>query len=321
MKFRDRVVVNSSGEISGNYPLGFTKKKTEWSGDTWPKSHADLKDGAVVTDWAYTTSQGYNSEIAFVSIENQVADRADLNLVIDGNIYVDDGRRRVYAEGDKIDVDSFTSIKLETPDQLVQGVGRVVTKSCTFYTNDEVVLEKGFGNIEKVSIPANTQGLIAIDGEKKLSIIYTVANTNFNNYESIKHCFYNYGDATWKNSLISFIDKPVYSASNGDVLFPIKWEGSTYYPRSVEGGIYYFSCNNNKVNFGLVYYDGANDVSAVAPLYALPPSGGVPVLTAEYLLYIHTNSSGLPYIYLYKKESSNSNYEVDRVTKINYRKM
>ncbi len=320
LKFINRTVVNKDGEIFGDYPLGFTKRRTKWSGDTWPKSHADLKDGTIVTDWAYTTSQGYNSEIAFVSMENQTADRADLNLVIDGNIYVDDGERKVLAEGDTLDVNSFTSIKLENSEQLVQKIGIIVTKSCTFYTDNEVVLEKGLGNIERVSIPANAQGLITTDKDKKLTITYTISDATFDNYETIKHCYYDQSDVTWKNSLITFIGKPIYSAINGEILQPIKRKDSIYYPKSVSGGIYYFSCNDNKVNFGLVYYDGTNDVSAVAPLYTFPSSGGAPVLNAEYLLYIH-NNNGIPYIYLYKKDANDSSYSVASGTIINYRKM
>ena len=103
LQFRDKTVVNGHGEIAGDYPLGFTKRVMEWPGVTWPKSHVDLTNGTVVTDWAFITDNDYKSEIAFVSIFSQKDDRADLNLVIDGNVYVDDGRRKVYAEGDVVD--------------------------------------------------------------------------------------------------------------------------------------------------------------------------------------------------------------------------
>lgn len=103
LQFRDKTVVNGDGEIAGDYPLGFTKRVMEWPGDIWAKSHVDLTNGTVVTDWAFITDNDYKSEIAFVSIFSQKDDRADLNLVIDGNVYVDDGKRKVYAEGDTVD--------------------------------------------------------------------------------------------------------------------------------------------------------------------------------------------------------------------------
>lgn len=103
LQFRDRTVVNGKGEIVGDYPLGFSARVMERPGDNWPMEHADLQGGTLVTDWVFTETNGYKSEVAFVSILDEKADRANLNLVIDGNIYVDEGKRRVYAEGDTVD--------------------------------------------------------------------------------------------------------------------------------------------------------------------------------------------------------------------------
>ena len=80
-------------------PTGFTM--TRLPAD-WAKAHNDLKDGTVITDWAKTTDNQYNAEIAFVVTENEQNQTADINLVIDGNIYVREGMKRVYAEGDNV---------------------------------------------------------------------------------------------------------------------------------------------------------------------------------------------------------------------------
>lgn len=100
LKFRNRTVVNGNGEIVGDYPLGFTKRQTSVLDDGWPKNHSDLVDGTVVTGWCY--GEGGNANIAFVKTYDSTAQTSDLNLVIDGNIYVEEGLRRVYAEGDKV---------------------------------------------------------------------------------------------------------------------------------------------------------------------------------------------------------------------------
>lgn len=83
-----------------NYPTGFSERRTSGWSDGWPKFHSDLKDGTIVTDWAFRTVSGYNSEIAFVSTEDEAAQGGNLNLVIDGDIYVKNGQKKVYAEGD-----------------------------------------------------------------------------------------------------------------------------------------------------------------------------------------------------------------------------
>lgn len=84
-----------------DYPTGFTKRLTSVLDDGWPKNHSDLTDGTIVTDWCYDV--GGNANIAFVKTYNSVAQTSDLNLVIDGDIYVREGLRRVYAEGDIVE--------------------------------------------------------------------------------------------------------------------------------------------------------------------------------------------------------------------------
>ena len=103
LQFRDKTVVNGNGEIVGDYPLGFTRRRISGWSDLWPKFHSDLKDGTIVTNWAFQTKSGYNSEIAFVSTEDAEAQGGNLNIVIDGDMYVKNGQKKVYAEGDVVD--------------------------------------------------------------------------------------------------------------------------------------------------------------------------------------------------------------------------
>ena len=103
LQFRDKTVVNGNGEIVGDYPLGFTRRQISGWSDLWPKFHSDLKDGTIVTNWAFQTKSGYNSEIAFVSTEDAEAQGGNLNIVIDGDMYVKNGQKKVYAEGDVVD--------------------------------------------------------------------------------------------------------------------------------------------------------------------------------------------------------------------------
>lgn len=84
-----------------DYPTGFTKRQTSVLDDGWPKNHPDLADGTVVTDWCYDV--GGNANIAFIKTYDSTAQTSDLNLVVDGNIYVEEGLRRVYAEGDIVE--------------------------------------------------------------------------------------------------------------------------------------------------------------------------------------------------------------------------
>lgn len=84
-----------------DYPTGFTKRQTSVLDDGWPKKHSDLVDGTIVTGWCY--GEGGNANIAFVKTYDSTAQTSDLNLVVDGNIYVEEGLRRVYAEGDIVE--------------------------------------------------------------------------------------------------------------------------------------------------------------------------------------------------------------------------
>ena len=177
LKFRNRTVVNGSDEIVGDYPLGFTKRVMEWPGDTWPKSHVDLTNGTVVTDWAFITDNGYKSEIAFVSIFNQKDDRADLNLVIDGNVYVDDGKRKVYAKGDVIDqaekannTETLNCVQLSNKNQLIDEKGSIKINGCVSFAVGGTDIE--LDNERK--IPAWSKGIIV--GSSDLAIIYTSNN-------------------------------------------------------------------------------------------------------------------------------------------------
>lgn len=171
LQFRDKTVVNGKGEIVGDYPLGFSARVMERPGDNWPMGHADLQGGTFVTDWSFTETNGYKSEVAFVSILDEKADRANLNLVIDGNIYVDDGKRRVYAQGDVIDADTLKYVQLSSKDQLIDEKGSIKINGCVSFAvgGTEVGLDdKGH------KIPFYAKGIIV--GSSDLSIIYTSNN-------------------------------------------------------------------------------------------------------------------------------------------------
>lgn len=176
LQFRDKTVVNGNGEIAGDYPLGFTKRVMEWPGDTWPKSHVDLTNGTIVTDWAFVTDNNYKSEIAFISIFKQKDDRADLNLVIDGNVYVDDGKRKVYAEGDVVDqaekannTETLNCVQLSNKNQLIDEKGSIKINGCVSFTVGETDIELD----NKRKIPAYSKGIIVGIETSDLAIIYT----------------------------------------------------------------------------------------------------------------------------------------------------
>lgn len=176
LQFRDKTVVNGNGEIAGDYPLGFTKRVMSWPGNTWPKSHVDLTNGTLVTDWAFVTDNDYKSEIAFVSIFDQKGDRADLNLVIDGNVYVDDGKRKVYAEGDVVDqakkannTETLNCVQLSNKNQLIDEKGYIKINGCVSFAVGETDIE--LDNERK--IPAYSKGIIVGIASSDLAIIYT----------------------------------------------------------------------------------------------------------------------------------------------------
>lgn len=175
LQFRDKTVVNGNGEIVGDYPLGFTKRQTSVSDDGWPKNHSDLVDGTVVTGWCY--GEGGNANIAFVKTYDSTAQTSDLNLVIDGNIYVEEGLRRVYAEGDKVgsavnadNAGKLNNITLTSVDQIInKDDGSIKIDGCVSF----VMFDTGVKLDSDHTIPANSKGIIVGTATSDLAIIYT----------------------------------------------------------------------------------------------------------------------------------------------------
>ena len=298
LQFRDKTVVNGNGEIAGDYPLGFTKRVMEWPGATWPKSHVDLTNGTVVTDWAFTTDNDYKSEIAFVSIFKQKDDRADLNLVIDGNVYVDDGKRKVYAEGDVVDqAKNLEPITITDSNQIVKGTTPVIKNSCTFKTNKEVVLESGFGDIEKVVIPAKSEGLIVSDGANVV--------VNYTNEDEYGACYFVSSKVTWVNVPYSATAPSTSFSHNFSVWVPgdrISKTG-TYQAHYYTQGMYF--------DYGVFYWEKGKRTTAIA----LDFNSNLKTAT-ESILYVSTDG----YITLWKKGENNTYTEIDRGM-VHYRKI
>lgn len=232
LQFRDRTVVNGKGEIVGDYPLGFSARVMEHPGDNWPMGHADLQGGTLVTDWGFTETNGYKSEVAFVSILDEKADRANLNLVIDGNIYVDEGKRRVYAEGDKVgsavnadNAGKLNTIVLTSVDDLINKNGSIKINGCVSFTtfDREVVLDSYH------TIPVYSKGIIVGVETSDLAIIY------ISNAES--GCLYY--DATGKQWHWGIPNK----ATNADKTSFTNTTFKSSYPKAIilkESGTYQF---------------------------------------------------------------------------------
>lgn len=290
LQFRDKTVVNGNGEIAGDYPLGFTKRVMEWPGDTWPKSHVDLTNGTLVTDWAFTTDNGYKSEIAFISILNQKDDRADLNLVIDGNVYVDDGKRKVYAEGDKVgsavnadNAGKLNNIALTSVDDLINENGSVKINGCVSFTmfEREVVLDSDH------IIPVYSKGIIVGTATSDLAIIYTS--------DGKSGClFYN---ATGKNWRWAFPEKAT-NADNATNAINTSFTNTPWksgLPQDIkltEFGTYQFIWD--RINLGLIYWDG--NIAVNGPLGVLY-EGTASSIEDGYTFFIRITSGGLVEIY------------------------
>lgn len=174
LQFRDKTVVNGNGEIAGDYPLGFTKRQTSVLDDGWPKNHSDLVDGTIVTGWCY--GEGGNANIAFVKTYDSTAQTSDLNLVVDGNIYVEEGLRRVYAEGDVVDqakkannTETLNCVQLSNKNQLIDEKGYIKINGCVSFAVGETDIE--LDNERK--IPAYSKGIIVGIASSDLAIIYT----------------------------------------------------------------------------------------------------------------------------------------------------
>lgn len=290
LQFRDKTVVNGNGEIAGDYPLGFTKRVMEWHGDTWPKSHVDLTNGTLVTDWAFVTDNDYKSEIAFVSIFKQKDDRADLNLVIDGNVYVDDGKRKVYAEGDKVgsavnadNAGKLNNIVLTSVDDLINENGSIKIDGCVSFVmfEREVVLDSDH------TIPANSKGIIVGTATSDLAIIYTAYGTS--------GClFYN---ATGKNWRWAFPEKAT-NADNATNAINTSFTNTPWksgLPQDIkltEFGTYQFIWDG--INLGLIYWDGNTAVNGtLGVLY----EGTASSIEDGYTFFIRITSGGLVEIY------------------------
>lgn len=298
LKFRNRTVVNGSGEIIGDYPLGFTKRQMSGWNDLWPKFHPDLKDGIIVTNWAFQTKGGYNSEIAFVSTENEDAQGGDLNLVIDGDMYVKNGQKKVYAEGDVVDqAKNLEPITITDSNQIVKGTTPVIKNSCTFKTNKEVVLESGFGDTEKVVIPAKSEGLIVSDGANVV--------VNYTNEDKYGACYFVSSKLTWVNVPYS-ATAPSTSFSHyfstwspGDKISKTGTYQAHYYTQ----GMYF--------DYGVFYWEIGKRTTAIA----LDFNSNLKTAT-ESILYVDTDG----YVALWKKGENNTYTEIDRSI-IYYRKI
>ena len=74
-------------------PTGFTSRFTGELAD-WPIVHKDLKESSIrVTDWRWTANNGSNADVAFVS--TTAGDSPQMNIVLDGSVYVNEGINKV----------------------------------------------------------------------------------------------------------------------------------------------------------------------------------------------------------------------------------
>lgn len=74
-------------------PTGFTSRFTGELVD-WPIAHKDLKESGIrVTDWRWTANNGSNADVAFVS--TTAGDSPQMNIVLDGSVYVNEGINKV----------------------------------------------------------------------------------------------------------------------------------------------------------------------------------------------------------------------------------
>ena len=74
-------------------PTGFTSRFTGTLVD-WPIVHRDLKiSGNCVADWRWTANNGSNADVAFVS--STTSDSPQMNIVLDGSVYVNEGINKV----------------------------------------------------------------------------------------------------------------------------------------------------------------------------------------------------------------------------------
>ena len=299
LQFRDRTVVNGNGEIVGDYPLGFTRRQISGWSDLWPKFHSDLKDGTIVTNWAFQTKSGYNSEIAFVSTEDAEAQGGNLNIVIDGDMYVKNGQKKVYAEGDVVDqAKNLEPITITDSNQIVKGTTPVIKNSCTFKTNKEVVLESGFGDTEKVVIPAKSEGLIVSDGANVV--------VNYTNEDKYGACYFVGSKLTWVNVPYS-ATAPSTSFSH---YFSIWTPGANKISKTGTYQAHYYT-QGMYFDYGVFYWEIGKRTTAIA----LDFNSNLKTAT-ESILYVGTDG----YVTLWKKGENNTYTEIDYST-IYYRKI
>lgn len=257
LQFRDRTVVNGKGEIVGDYPLGFSARVMERPGDNWPMEHADLQGGTFVTDWSFTETNGYKSEVAFVSILNEKEDRANLNLVIDGNIYVDEGKRRVYAQGDVINADTLKYISLRDKSDLINADGTLKIKGCVAFEvgENEVVLD------DYHEIPSWSKGIIV--GVYDFSIIYAAVNQS--------GCiYYNASGKNWSNGYPTNATNAEKTSFTNTTFTQIK--PATEFLRNMVGTYQFY---NPYFNFTFLLYFKANTIYSVkSPIFVSDKTSG-----------------------------------------------
>ena len=308
LQFRDKTVVNGNGEIAGDYPLGFTGRVSNINNVTWKNTwHNDIqsKNPKLITDWAFTnitspTTQS-TGEVAFVATYDSSqtgGSPTKTNIGLDGRVYVDLGAHRVYAEGDTVDqAKNLEPITITDSNQIVKGTTPVIKNSCTFKTNQEVVLESGFGGIEKVVIPAKSEGLIVSDGANVV--------VNYTNEDEYGACYFVSSKLTWVNVPYSATAPSTSFSHYFSVWVPgdrISKTG-TYQAHYYTQGMYF--------DYGVFYWEIGKRTTAIA----LDFNSNLKTAT-ESILYVGTDG----YITLWKKGENNTYTEIDR-SMIYYRKI